>query len=62
MTTAIDTVHGQGDDMPRVGKVKTTPSTDVTKNVPAEFNIVEVQTDSADLHEDVRTVKKPRNG
>lgn len=68
MTTAIDKVHGQGDDdntgddMLGVGAVKTTLYTDVTKDVPAEVNSAEVQDDSEDLHEDVSTVKKPRNG
>lgn len=64
MTIAIDTVHGQGDgnDMPGVGAVKTVPSIDGTKDVPAELNSVEVQADSADFREDVRTVKKPCNG
>lgn len=42
MTIAIYTVHGQGeddntgDDMPGVGAVKSTPSIDVTKEVPAD--------------------------
>ena len=42
MTIAIYTVHGQGeddntgDDMPGVGAVKSTPSIDVTKEVPVD--------------------------
>ena len=56
MTTAIDRVHGQGaddntgDDM--LGAAKTTLSTDVTKDGAGERNSVEVQADSADLHEE----------